>query len=153
MSRLANFGVVALVAVGLLAGCSSTSPSPIPTPLGVCGLVPNMDELVGKTAVDQPGGFTLNDVDTCIWTYALNPSRSVDLSVAAVVAHQAAIDELGDGEQVASLADDARWWAGNRLLSVALDDRAVQVSLKLDDVDSTRDLAVRIAQAAVANLT
>ena len=152
MRRVANVGLVALVAVGLITSCSSTSPPPVPTPLGVCGLVPNMDDLVGKAAVDQPGGFTLNDVDTCIWTYALNPSRSVDLSVAAIAAHQAAIDELGDGEQVPSVGDDARWWSGNRLLSVALDDRAVQVSLKLDDVDSTKDLAVRIAQAAIANL-
>jgi len=111
-----------------------------------------MDDLVGKAAVDQPGGFTLNDVDTCIWTYALNPSRSVDLSVAAIAAHQAAIDELGDGEQVPSVGDDARWWSGNRLLSVALEEWVVQVSLKLDEVDSTKDLAVRIAQSAIANL-
>jgi hypothetical protein len=112
-----------------------------------------MDDLVGKAAVGQPGGFRLNDVDSCIWTYALNPSRSVDVSVAAIAAHQAAINELGDGEQVASVGDDARWWPGNHLLSVALDDRAVQVSLKLDDVDSTKDLAARIAQAAIANLS
>jgi len=112
-----------------------------------------MDDLVGKAAVDRPGGFRLNDVDKCIWTYALDPSRSVELSVASITAHHEAIDELGDGEQLANVGEDARWWAGNHLLSVALDDRAVQVSLNLDEADSTQDLAVRIAQAAIASLS
>jgi hypothetical protein len=151
MRFVANAWLVALVGVGLVAvGCSSTSPAP--TPMGVCGLVPNMDDLVGKAAVDRPGGFRLNEVDKCIWTYALNPSKSVNVSVASILAHRAAIDELGDGEQLTGLGEDARWWEGNHLLSVALDDQAVQVSLDLDDAESTKDLAVRIAQAAMSNM-
>jgi len=143
--------IVLVAAVCLATACSSTAPMPAPTFLGVCALVPNMDELVGKSAVADPGGFSLNDVDQCIWTYALNPSRSVNLSVASAAAHAAAISELGDGEQLSGVGDNARWWVGNHLLSVVAGDQAVQVSVNLDEAE-TKDLAVRIAQAAISNM-
>jgi hypothetical protein len=138
-----------LLTVALLAGCR---PTPAPTPLGVCSLVPNMDQLVGKTSIDRPGGFTLNDVERCLWTYATNPSRSVGVSVAALRGHTGAIEALGDGEIVAGLGDDARWWAGNHLLSLSRGQRSIQVDLELDDADISKELAVSIAQAALQNL-
>jgi hypothetical protein len=143
----------------LLAACTSTStplPTALPTPpatqIGVCALVPNMDALVGKTAVDRPGSFTLNDVDRCIWTYATDPARSVGVSVGALRGHTSAISSLGGGETVAGLGDDARWWAGNHLLSVSRGQRSMQVDLQLEDASVSRELAVAIAQAALQNL-
>lgn len=111
-----------------------------------------MDELVGQTAVGAPGFFTLNDVDRCIWTFATDPARSVGVSVAPLGAHQGAKDSFGGGEAVAGLGDDARWFPGNHLLSVAAGRRALQVDLQLNDSQNTKDLAVSIAQAALPNL-
>jgi len=140
----------ALVMAAFVVGaCSST---PVPTPVGVCALVPNMDDLVGKTAVDNPGGFTLNDVDRCVWSYATNPARSVGVSVGPVRGHGGAIDNLGDGETISGLGEDARWWPANRLLSVAVGDRMLQVDLQLDDADVSKGLAVAIAEVALENL-
>jgi hypothetical protein len=130
-------------------GCTST---PTPTPAAACGLVTNMDELVGRTAVGEPGAFTLNDVDRCLWTYANNPSRWVTVSVAAKAKHDEAIGAFGNGEAIPGLGEDARWWATNHLLSVATADAVLQVDLQLDDADATKELAVSIAEAALVNL-
>jgi hypothetical protein len=149
-------GTLLMVIVPLLviSACSSTTPNPSvnPAPMGVCGLVPNMDELVGQTAVDRPAGFTLNDVDRCTWTYQLDPSRSVGISLAPLVAHDAAIESFGEGEQVAGLGQDARWWASNNLLSVLVEGGTLQVDLQLDEEHVSKELAVSIAQAALQNL-
>jgi hypothetical protein len=141
--------VTAVVAGLLVLACNST---PTPTPVGVCALVPDMDALVGKTSLGPPGAFTLNDFDRCLWTYASTPARSVGVSVGAIRGHKGAIDNLGDGEQLTGIGDDARWWAGTHLLSVAVGQRTLQVDLQLDDADVSRDLAVSIAQAALQNL-
>ncbi len=139
------------LAVFVVAACGSVS-TPTASPVAACALIPNMDELVGKAAVGSPGFFTLNDVDRCIWTYATDPARSVGVSVAPLGAHQAAKDSLPSGETVEGLGEEAIWFEGNHLLSVAANQRAVQVDLQLDEEESTRDLAVSIAQAAVSNL-
>jgi hypothetical protein len=111
-----------------------------------------MDTLVGKTALGPPGGFRLNEVDRCIWTYAADPARSVGVSVAPLIAHGAAIDSFGEGETVPGLGEDARWWAASHLLSVATGNEALQVDLQLNDEDNSKDLAASIAQAALQNL-
>ncbi len=135
----------------LLAGCGSTAPTPAAA-ADACGLVPNMDVIVGRAAIDRPAAFRLNEVDRCVWTYQTDPSRSIGLSLGAVAAHETAIASLGPAEQVAGVGQDARWWPANRLLSVSLGDRAVQVDLQMDDQQAPRELAVSIAQAAIANL-
>jgi len=112
-----------------------------------------MDNIVGKTAVGPPAGFTLNDVDRCIWTYGLNPSRYLTLSVTAAAAHSEAIQIFGEGEVVPNLGQDARWWPANESLSVLAGPINVQVDFEMDEADASRDLAVRIMQAALANLT
>ena len=148
---LARAGLlVALIVVVASASCTSTSPTP--APVDTCALVPNMDELVGHAAVDRPGAFTLNGVERCIWTYATTPARSVGISVANILAHGSAIETLGDGEPVPDLGNDARWWPGNHMLSIALGERSLQVDLQLDAAESTRDLAVQIARAAIERL-
>jgi hypothetical protein len=144
---------VALFLALLLLGACNATVAPSPSPLGACALVPNMDALVGKTALGAPGGFTLNDVNRCIWTYAVDPSRWVTVSVASKTAYDDAIDAFGDGEQVAGLGADALWWAANDVLSVDTGDAALQVDLELDEEDASRDLAVNIARAALDNLT
>ena len=140
-----------LVAMLVVAACNTTA-TPTATPFSACALVANMDELVGKTVVGPPGAFTLNDVNRCIWTYATDPSRWVTVSVADNSAHGGAIDAFGDGESIEGLGDDARWWAANDILSVARPEFALQVDLELDEGDGTKELAVAIAQAALANL-
>ena len=139
--------VVAVVAVA----CASTA-TPTQAPVAVCALVPNMDALVGQTSVGAPGFFTLNGLDRCIWTYATDPARSVGVSVAPARAHQGAIDNFGQGETIGGVGDDARWFEGNRLLSILAGQKAVHVDLQLDEGDSTKDLAVAIGAAALANL-
>jgi len=138
----------------VLSACSTTAPNPSvnPTPIGACVLVPDMDAIVGKSTVGPPGGYTLNDVDRCTWTYELDPSRYVTLSIALKQAHSEAIAALGAGEIVPGLGDDARWWAANHLLSVSTGPSSVQVDLQLNESDVSKDLAVRIAQAALQNL-
>jgi hypothetical protein len=146
---------LALVFLVILAGCVSTAPSPeatAPTLANACELVTNMDTLVGKTAVGPPGGFRLNEVDRCIWTYAADPARSVGVSVAPLIAHGAAIESFGEGETIPGLGENARWWAANHLLSVAAEDEALQVDLQLDAEGNSKELAVSIAQAALQNL-
>ena len=144
--------ILTLAVVALMVGACTSTPQPTQTPVVVCALVPNMDELVGKTAVGPPGGFTLNDIDRCIWSYATDPARSIGVSVGPVGGHGGAIDNLGDGEAIPGLGEDARWWAGNRLLSVAVGDRALQVDIQLDEADVSKDLAVSIAESALENL-
>ena len=139
------------LAVFVVAACGSVS-TPTASPVAACALIPNMDELVGKAAVGSPGFFTLNNVDRCIWTYATDPARSVGVSVAPLGAHQAAKDNFPANEAVEGLGDDAVWFEGNHLLSVAVGQRALQVDLQLDEGENTRDLAVSIAQAALSNL-
>jgi len=111
-----------------------------------------MDEIVGKTAVGPPAGFTVNDVDRCIWTYGLDPSRYLTLSVTGAAAHSNAIQAFGEGEVVPNLGQDARWWPTNETLSVLFGPVNVQVDFEMDEADVSRDLAVQIAQAALANL-
>jgi hypothetical protein len=142
--------VIAFAVIAVFTGCTST---PSPTPVGVCGMVSNMDQLVGKTALGEPGAVTINDVDRCLWTYADNPSRWVTVSVSPKSAHDQAIDAFGDGESVDGLGEDARWFASNSLLSVASGDTVVQVDLELDPEDASQDLAVNIARVALDNLT
>jgi hypothetical protein len=147
-----------LISLVLVAACTS-APAPAPTaapslsgspqPIGVCNLIPTMDQIVGKDSIGLPAGYTLNDVDRCIWTYGLDPSRYLSLSIAANSAHQSAIDAFGPGEQVAGLGEDARWWPSNRTLSVSNGSEAIQVTLELDPADVSKELAISIAQAAL----
>jgi hypothetical protein len=111
-----------------------------------------MDDIVGKESIGPPAGYTLNDVDRCLWTYGLDPSRFLTLSIALPQAHQDAIAALGEAEIVTGLGDDARWWPSNSTLSVAKGSNTIQVDLKLDASDDSKALAISIAQAAVANL-
>jgi hypothetical protein len=130
--------------------CGSNTASP--TPMGACGLVSNMDALVGKTAIDRPGGYSLNGFDRCTWVYGADPSRYVGVSFGPISGHSGAIDSLGPGEQVSGLGDDARWWAANHLLSVAMGQHSIQVDLQLSEAESNRQLAESIARAALANV-
>jgi hypothetical protein len=154
--------LAALIPLVFVLACSS-GPAPTaapsappgsgsPQPIGVCNLIPTMDEIVGKESIDLPAGYTLNDVDRCIWTYGLDPSRYLSLSIAVSSAHQAAIDAFGAGEHVAGLGADARWWPSNRTLSVSSGSDAIQVTLELEPADVSRDLAISIAQAALDGL-
>jgi hypothetical protein len=111
-----------------------------------------MDEIVGKTAVGEPGAFMLNDVDRCIWTYAHDPARWVTVSLAAKDAHDQAIEAFGEGERVAGLGDDARWWATSGLVSVAVGEESLQVDLELAPEELSKDMATNIAQVALDNL-
>ena len=142
--------VLCLLAVVAFA-CTSTT-TPTYTPVAVCALVPNMDELVGMAAVGPPGFFSLNDVDRCIWSYDTDPARSVGVSVGSLRGHTGAIQNLGQGETAPGLGDDARWYEGNKMLSIAVGQQALQVDLQLEDGDNTKDLALAIAGAALANL-
>lgn len=130
----------------------SDGPSDGPTLIGACQLIPEVDEIVGQTSVGPPAGYTLNDVDRCLWTYGLDPSRYVTLSIALAAAHDEAIGALGESESVAELGGDARWWPDNSTLSVLSGGNAVQVTLELEPADNTRELAISIARAAMEGL-
>ncbi len=108
-----------------------------------------MDEIVGMDSIGPPAGYTLNDVDRCLWTYGLDPSRFLTLSIALPEAHPNAIAALGEGEAVAGLGDDARWWPSNSTLSVANGRSTIQVDLELGASDASKDLAISIARAAI----
>jgi len=144
--------VASLALVALITLACATTATPSATPANACALVPNVDQLVERQSISAPAAYTLNEVDHCTWTYGADPARYVGLSVGPLAGHQEAIDSLGPGETVSGLGDDARWWAGNRLLSVAAGQRMVQVNMELEPGDNLRDVAVAIAGAALASL-
>jgi hypothetical protein len=149
-----RFSFSVLIAL-LLAGCA-TAPSPTPGQsfgsAGVCSLVPEMDTLVGRPAVGPPGGYTIEEIHRCTWTYQTDPSRYVGLTLGPARGHAGSIDAFGDGERVAGLGDDARWWPALGTLSVAVGDQSFQVNLELESDDVSQSLAVGIASSALANL-
>ncbi|HYI22914.1 MAG TPA: hypothetical protein VEX62_09795 [Candidatus Limnocylindrales bacterium] len=161
MSRF-RLGLLATLVVGATLGACTSAPTPTVAPsngppgspglIGACQLVPDMDDIVGMDSVGPPAGYTLNDVDRCLWTYGLDPSRYVTLSIALEAVHHQAIGALGESESVADLGRDARWWPSNSTLSVLSGGNAVQVTLELDPADNTRELAIGIAQAAIEGL-
>ena len=62
MSHKVGLLITAVFALIVLSGCGSTAPSAAPTspPLAnACGLVPNMDTLVGKTALGAAGWISV----------------------------------------------------------------------------------------------
>jgi hypothetical protein len=144
----------------VLAGCGATQPSPSASPAqprsapslaagGACGLLPEFAAVVGREPIASPDGYAVGPTERCLWVVALDPSRSVGLSVGPAANHGATIDALGTGESVEGIGDDARWWAAARTLSVAIGDRSVQLDLELDDASVTRDLAVELARQAL----
>jgi hypothetical protein len=117
-----------------------------------CSLVPDMDTLVGRTAVASPSSYALGGRERCIWAYASDPSRFVGLTVGDASGHAATIASFGEGEAIAGLGEDARWWAANQTLSVARETQSIQLDLQLDDLADPRALAILIAQRALEGL-
>ena len=142
-----------LAALVFLAACGETPPSAPPSALGVarvCSLVPDMDALVGLTAVAPPAGYTSGSSDRCLWPYGSDPSRYVGVTVGPAALHGTTIGVLGEGESVSGVGDGARWFAAARTLSVAWGNRTLQVDFELADDAGSRDLAVTIAGRAIA---
>ena len=153
-------GAPILLAAGLVA-CGDPAPTPPPTTApasiepsaaSVCGLVVDMDALVGRTAVAAPSSYAVGSSERCLWVYVTDPSRYVGLTLGEPSSHAATIQSFGDGEVVDGLGDEARWWDANKTLSVLQGERALQVDLQLDDAADPRALAVSIAQAALGQL-
>ena len=145
----------------ILAGCAgpltpTTPPTPVASPsalaLEVCALVPDMDAIVGLAAKAPPSGFTIGQVDRCLWVYDTDPSRYVGVSVAPLGAHAAGVEAFGDGDSIDSLGDDARWWSTTQTLSVAIGDRSFQVDIRLAQADAAQDLAVAVARRVLERL-
>jgi hypothetical protein len=159
-----GFVVVAWLAGLVLGGCGASLPSssfPAASPAAVpsevaavdaCGLVPGMDALLARTAVAPPSAVRIAPNERCTWVYGSNPSRDVSLTVGPAANHGATIDAFGDGERVEAGGDDARWWPGNRVLSVASGGRSVQVAIRLEPEAPGRELAVAIAAEAIRRL-
>jgi hypothetical protein len=142
-----------LAAVLLLAACGETPPSAPPSALGVagaCSLVPDMDALIGLTAVAPPASYTSGSSDRCLWPYGNDPSRYVGVTVGPAALHGATIGVLGEGESVDGVGDGARWYATARTLSVQWGNRTLQVDFELADDAGSRELAVAIAERALA---
>jgi hypothetical protein len=157
---LLRHGLPVVLAAGLVA-CGSPAPTPpivapspsSPSPAGsVCGIVADMDALVGRTAAAAPSSYAVGSSERCLWVYVTDPSRYVALTVGEPATHAVTVQSYGDGEIVEGLGDDARWWATNKTLSVLIGDRALQVDLQLDDAADPKALAVSIAQAALGQL-
>ena len=146
----------------LVAGCGQPTNSPSPSSAtapgasfeasNACLLVPDMDTVVGKAALVAPAEYQTGPLSRCTWVYGKDPTRSIGVIFGPVVSHTDTIKTFGQGEAIAGLGDDARWWPGNRTLSVAVGPRSFQIDLQLDQADVSKDLAVAIARSAVANL-
>jgi hypothetical protein len=150
------------LAAGLLAACATNAPSPNPsrqvpasaaTPAGgPCTLIADFAGAVGRAPIASPNAFAVGATERCMWVIARDPSRYIGLSVGPAANHAATIDAFGEGEAVAGLGDDARWWAAARTLSVALGDRSIQIDLQLDAAEATRERAVALARQALEAL-
>jgi hypothetical protein len=160
LSGLLRCGAPILLAAGIVA-CGGPAPTPPPESAppsiepsagSVCGIVADMDALVGRTAVAAPSSYTVGSSERCLWVYVTDPSRYVGLTLGEPASHAATIQSFGDGEVVDGLGDEARWWDANRTLSVLDGERALQVDLQLDDAADPKALAVSIAQAALVEL-
>lgn len=151
-------GIPVALIVLVLGGCGGPTPSPSALPSVAaeanlaCALVPEMDALVGRTAVAAPSSYTIGGRERCLWAYASDPSRFVGLTVGDAGGHAATVESFGEGEAVAGLGDDARWWAANQTLSVARGSQSIQLDLQLDDLADPRSLAVSIVQTALEHL-
>ena len=160
MRRLGGAAAVTLAAGLLAVACATTTPSPPPsaTPSagpsagGPCALVPDIASAVGRPPIASPNTYAVGGTERCMWVVARDPSRYVGLSVGPAANHAATIDAFGEGEVVDGMGDDARWWPAGRTLSVAVGDRSLQVDLRLDDAEATRELAVAVAQQALETL-
>jgi hypothetical protein len=145
-----------VLVVLLVAACGDPAPSPpasVETAIKLaCSLVPDMDTLVGRTAVAAPSSYALGGRERCIWAYASDPSRFVGLTIGDASGHAATIASFGEGETVEGLGEDARWWAANQTLSVVRETQSLQLDLQLDDLSDPRALAVSIAQRALEGL-
>ena len=149
-----------LLAVGI-AACGGPTPTPPPESAApsvqpsagsVCGVVADMDSLVGRTALAAPSSYTVGSSERCLWVYVTDPSRYVALTLGEPSSHAATIESFGEGELVDGVGDEARWWEANTTLSVIVGDRSLQVDLQLDDAADPKALAVSIAQAALERL-
>jgi hypothetical protein len=146
-----------MVAAALVVvGCGDVAPSPstsvLPAvavslpPGGPCALVADAAGAIGQQPITSPTAYEVGATQRCTWVVARDPSRYVGLSVGPASNHGATMDAFGDGEAVDNLADDARWWAAARTLSVVVGDRSFQVDLQLAEPDATRDRAVDVAR-------
>ena len=152
--------VAAVLAFALVAACGSTTASPDPSPAGPvplpaggpCSLIPDVAAAVGRAPIASPNTYQLGATQRCMWVIARDPSRYVGLSLGPASNHAATIDALGNGEPVDGLGDDARWWPASRTVSVATGDRSIQLDLRLDDAEATRDVAVTLARMALDGL-
>jgi hypothetical protein len=156
----AGFVLAATLVAGVAACGPAASDTPPPSPEAtaiadagsVCGLVPDMDGLVGRAAIAPAGGYTVGALTRCTWVFAADPSRSVGVVLGPAQAHADTVAAFGAGEAVEGLGDDARWWPANRALSVETGERSFQVELQLDPPQATRELAEAIAAAVLASL-
>ena len=153
MNRVGIPGALIMVVV---VACGNPSPTPPPSVAGetklACSLVPDMDTLVGRPAVAEPSSYAVGGRERCIWAYASDPSRYVGLTLGDAAGHAATIVGFGEGESVEGLGDDARWWAANQTLSMAVGQQSIQVDLRLDDLPDPGSLAISVANAALERL-
>ncbi len=170
-SRSASLIAAVFLSAALISGCGSSvapsasvaaSPSAAAAAAAAagslqasdaCPLVPDMDALVGKTVLVAPTDYRTGPLSRCTWVYGKDPTRNVALNFGPVTGHTDSIANFGPGESVPGLGDDARWWPGTRTLSVAVGPRSFQINLELDQADVSKELAVKIAQSALAHLT
>ena len=158
----ARVAATVLLALAII-GCGATQPSPSGSPSqpppvaslaagGTCGLLPEFAAAVGRGPIASPDAYAVGPTERCLWVVALDPSRSIGLSVGPATNHGATIDALGIGESVQGLGDDARWWPSARTLSVAFGDRSIQLDLQLDAAEATRAVAIELARQALEGL-
>jgi hypothetical protein len=148
--------VVILCAVAVLfaAGCSpDTTASPNPTgsrqPVAVCGLVADMEAVLGRAPIASPNTYTVGENDRCMWVMGRDPSRYIGVTLGPKANHETSIAAFGLGEAVAGLGDGAMWWSRARTLSVVDGEVAFQVDLQLDDAEATREVATAVARQVV----
>ena len=160
MTRRLAGAMLAVFAVAALAGCGTTTPVPGQTALasvvlpagGPCALVADVASAIGRAAIASPNAYAVGATERCMWVIARDPSRYVGLSVGPAANHASTIDAFGEGNAVAALGDDARWWPAARTLSVAIGDRSIQVDLQLDAAEATRERAAALARQALEAL-
>ena len=160
IARAAVAGVRAAVVAALVAACGATTASVSPSAPasigppggGPCSLVTDLTAAVGRPPIASPNAYAVGATERCMWVVARDPSRYVGVSVGPAINHASTIDAFGEGESVAGLGDDARWWPAARTLSVALGDRSLQVDLQLDEAMVTREVAEAVARQALEAL-
>ncbi len=159
----------------LLAGCTAASPTPAvafitPRPSfggDACALVPDAETIFGQplpsAQPSKPNPLARTTIDgeaVCDWSFAAGTADAVELGVAPSAKFaewKSTNDTFGPATQVTGLGSEAWYWPAvaaspYSFLIVQTPDYAIELAVALGDHSRDRDIAVAVAQSALARL-